>query len=136
MRLVYPRRVPAWKILVVDDDPDIRRVAALSLERLGGFRVVVAASAADALVATSVEVPDLVLLDVTMPDMDGPALLGALRAQEPTAKVPVVFFTAISSDAEVERLRALGAVGVIAKPFEIAELPRRVRDILTRQGVD
>jgi DNA-binding response OmpR family regulator len=127
--------VPPWKILVVDDDPDIRRVAALALERIGGFGVLLAASAAEALALTAVEAPDLVLLDVTMPDMDGPALLAALRARAPTEEVPVVFFTATSSEAEVQRLCDLGAVGVIAKPFEIADLPRRVRDILARTGV-
>jgi CheY-like chemotaxis protein len=133
--LVYPRKVPAWKILVVDDDPDIRRVAALALERIGGFGVLLAASAAEALAVTAVETPDLILLDVTMPDVDGPTLLGALRTRPATERVPVVFFTATSSDAEVERLCSLGAVAVIAKPFEIADLPRRVRDILAGAGV-
>jgi DNA-binding response OmpR family regulator len=129
--------VPPWKILVVDDDPDIRRVAALALERIGGFGVLLAASAAEALALTAVEPPDLILLDVTMPDMDGPTLLGALRARASTERVPVVFFTATSSDApgDAERLCSLGAAAVIAKPFEIADLPRRVRDILARRGV-
>jgi CheY-like chemotaxis protein len=131
--------VPPWKILVVDDDPDIRRVAALALERIGGFGVLLAATAAEALALTAVEAPDLILLDVTMPDVDGPSLLRALRARvgTPCEHVPVVFFTATSSDepGEVDRLCSLGAVAVIAKPFEIADLPRRVRDILARSGV-
>jgi DNA-binding response OmpR family regulator len=128
--------VPSWKILVVDDDADIRRVAALALERVGGFRVLLAASAAEALALTAVEVPDLILLDVTMPDVDGPTLLGELRARASTERTPVVFFTATSSDAEVARLCSLGAAAVLAKPFEIADLPRRVRDILTRTAVN
>jgi CheY-like chemotaxis protein len=131
--------VPPWKILVVDDDPDIRRVAALALERIGGFEVLLAASAAEALALTArggaSDAPDLILLDVTMPDVDGPTLLGQLRARAPTERTPVVFFTATSSDAEVERLCGLGAVAVLAKPFEIADLPRRVRDILGKTGV-
>jgi CheY-like chemotaxis protein len=134
--------VPAWKILVVDDDPDIRRIAALALERLGGFRVLLAASSEEALELAAGhgehgkqgEAPDLVLLDVTMPGMDGPATLGALRANAATAHVPVVFFTATSNDADVARLCALGAVGVIAKPFDIAELSRRVTAFLSSDG--
>jgi CheY-like chemotaxis protein len=131
--------VPAWKILVVDDDPDIRRVAALALERLGGFRVLLAGSSEEALELAAEhgeqgESPDLVLLDVTMPGMDGPATLSALRANPATARVPVVFFTATSNDADVERLCALGAVGVIAKPFDIADLSRRVRAFLSPDG--
>jgi CheY-like chemotaxis protein len=128
--------VPPWKILVVDDDPDIRRVAALALERIGGFGVLLAASASEALALTAVEAPDLILLDVTMPDVDGPTLLGQLRARPPTERTPVVFFTATSSDAEVERLCGLGAVAVLAKPFEIADLPRCVRDILAKTAVN
>jgi CheY-like chemotaxis protein len=71
------------------------------------------------------------LLDVTMPGMGGPEILAALRQIPAAARVPVVFFTATSSEAETARLRALGAVGVIAKPFEITELPRQICDMLS-----
>jgi CheY-like chemotaxis protein len=128
--------VSARKILVVDDDPDIRRMAGLALERIGGFRVVLAAGGDEALAAAGREAPDLVLLDVSMPGMDGPATLVALRALQGTARVPVVFFTAASTEAEVARLRALGAVGVIPKPFDVADLPRRIRGILAEAGLD
>jgi CheY-like chemotaxis protein len=121
--------VPAWKILVVDDDPDIRRIAALALERIGGFRVLLASGSDEAL-AVAAEVPDLILLDVTMPGTDGPATLRLLRAHPGTERVPVVFFTATSNDADVEHLCALGALGVIAKPFDIADLARRVKAFL------
>jgi two-component system OmpR family response regulator len=130
------------RILLVDDDPDIRQIAALSLRRIGKFEVVAAASGADALNALAVitaagrEVPDLVLLDVSMPGMDGPATLQALRSDPATAKVPVAFFTATSSDEEVARLCALGAVAVIPKPFDVAALSRQVRDILREIGLD
>jgi CheY-like chemotaxis protein len=76
-----------------------------------------------------------VLLDVSMPGMDGPGALAALRALEATRDVPVVFFTATSSDEEIARLRGLGAVGVVAKPFEVTELPRRIRAILADLGL-
>ena len=127
------------RILLVDDDPDIRQIAALSLRRIGKFEVVAAASGIEALNAIEAggrEVPDLVLLDVSMPGMDGPTTLQALRSEPATAKVPVVFFTATSSGDEVVRLCALGAVAVIPKPFDVAALPRQVRDILREIGLD
>jgi two-component system OmpR family response regulator len=126
----------APKILVVDDDPDILRMAALSLERLGGFHVQLASGGDEALEMLGREVPDVVLLDVTMPGTDGPATLAALRKLPSAERVPVVFFTATSSSAEADRLIALGAAGVVPKPFEVADLPRRIRDILARVGLD
>ena len=80
--------------------------------------------------------PELVVLDVSMPGMDGPATLEALRGVAAASEVPVVFFTATSSPTEVARLCALGAVGVIPKPFDVAALPRLVRDILDAIGLD
>lgn len=118
----------------MDDDPDIRRIAALSLGRLGGFQVESAPGAEEALLAIDRERPDLVLLDVTMPGVDGPAALSAIHAL-PGPRIPVVFFTATSSDVEVERLCALGALGVVPKPFEVSELPRRIRAIATEAGI-
>jgi two-component system OmpR family response regulator len=119
-------------ILVVDDDPDIRRIAALSLERIGGFRVQIAETANEGLAQATREPPDLCLLDVSMPGTDGPALLAALRSQASTRHIPVVFLTAGPSDAEIARLCALGALGVISKPFEPVALPARIRDMLAR----
>jgi DNA-binding response OmpR family regulator len=119
----------------VDDDPDIRRLAALALERVGGFRVSLAASGEEALELAACVTPDLVLLDVSMPGTDGPATLAAFRACPATQRVPVVFFTALANDDEVMRLRALGAIGVIAKPFDVADLPLRVRDMCALAGL-
>ena len=126
----------ARRILLVDDDPDIRQLAALSLRRIGQFQVELAASGPEAIEMASRDPPDLVLLDVSMPGMDGPATLEGLRRIPAISRVPVVFFTATSSDVEVARLCALGAVAVIPKPFDVAALPRRVRDILGRIGLD
>jgi two-component system, OmpR family, response regulator len=122
-------------ILVVDDDPDIRRLAALALERLGGFRVSVAASGAEALEVAREKPPDVVLLDVSMPGADGPETLLALRSNPATCRLPVIFFTATSSESEADRLRALGAAGVVPKPFDFADLPRRVRSIIDAAAV-
>jgi two-component system OmpR family response regulator len=129
-----PHLMGAPRILVVDDDPDIRRMAALSLERIGGFSVTLAAGGEEALGAVALEAPDVILLDVTMPGTDGPATLLALRKLPSGGAIPVVFFTATSSADETLRLVALGAIGVIPKPFEVADLPRRVREILARAG--
>jgi CheY-like chemotaxis protein len=107
----------AGRLLLVDDEEDIRRIAALTLERLGGWEVQPAASAADALAAAREGGYDAVLLDVMMPDVDGPTLLESLRPVI-GPEVPVVFLTAKVQTADVERLRALGAAGVIAKPFD------------------
>jgi len=117
-------------VLLVDDDADIRKMAALSLERIGGFRVTVASSGEEAIERALAAPPDLLLLDVSMPGTDGPATLAALRRDARTERVPVVFFTAIANEGEVTRLRALGAVGVVGKPFDVMALPARIRGIL------
>lgn len=119
----------------MDDDSDIRRIAALSLERIGKFQVKVAASGEQALEEVRKEMPDLVLLDVSMPGLDGPATLELLRTVPGADRLPVIFFTATSSDAEVKRLVSLGAVGVVPKPFDVADLPRRVRSIAAESGL-
>ena len=122
-------------ILVVDDDPDIRRIAALSLQRIGGFCVSLAASAQEALELARRALPDLLLLDVSMPGTDGPAMLAALRADPATERVPVVFLTAMASDDQIARLRALGVLDVISKPFDLVGLPARIRDIISQTGL-
>jgi CheY-like chemotaxis protein len=130
------RGASALTILLVDDDPDIRRIASLSLERIGGFRVVLATGADEALELAARQRPDLVLLDVSMPGMDGPSTLQALRELPGMPGVPVVFFTATCSDEERARLCALGALDVVSKPFDLADLPRRIRSIASRAGLD
>ena len=106
------------QVLCVDDDPDILEVAQLSLEAVGGFRVASAASGAEALTVAKRVQPDIILLDVMMPDMDGPTTLQALRAQPATARIPVVFMTARVQSSEVIEYLEQGAAGVIAKPFD------------------
>lgn len=121
----------AGRILVVDDEDDIRRVATLSLERVGGWEVVPASSAAEAVAAAEGGGFDAVLLDVMMPDVDGPATLDRLRPILGPG-VPVVFLTAKVQPADVERLRGLGATGVLAKPFDPMRLPGELAEILAR----
>jgi CheY-like chemotaxis protein len=117
----------SMRILYVDDEPDIREVVEISLGLDPAFAVRSCASGADALAATADWTPDLVLLDVIMPEMDGPTTLARLRARARTANVPVVFMTARAQASERDRLLALGAAGVIAKPFDPMTLAALVR---------
>lgn len=105
-------------ILLVEDDPDIQVVAKLALEAVGGFRVAICSSGQEALVSLAQQAPDLILLDMMMPDLDGAGTLAALRAMPASAATPVIFMTAKVQPHEVIEYKALGAVGVIAKPFD------------------
>lgn len=118
------------RILVVDDSPLIREVARVGLETVGGFRVATAESGREALHAAVAEPPDAILLDVVMPEMDGPATLARLRQQPRTHDVPVILVTAKDQPQDRERLGTLEVAGVIAKPFDAAKLSAHVSDIL------
>jgi two-component system, OmpR family, response regulator len=118
------------KVLIVDDEPDIRRIARLSLARLGGMEVIEAANGDEALAEARSERPDAILLDVMMPGRDGPSTLAALHADPGTAGIPVVFLTAKAMTAELDRLRSLGAVGVLTKPFDPMTLAADLRSAL------
>jgi CheY-like chemotaxis protein len=117
------------RILYVDDQADIREVASMALELEPNFEVRTAASGVEAIELASVWGPDLIMLDVMMPGMDGPTTLTRLREQEDTRETPVIFITARTQAKEVEGFRALGAVGVIAKPFDPMQLAAEVREI-------
>ena len=121
------------RILYVDDEPDIRAVAQMALETVGGFTVALCASAAEALEQAPGFAPDLILLDVMMPEMDGPATLAALRQLPACAATPVVFLTAKVQSSEIEHLKSLGALDVVAKPFKPMQLPQTLRDIWARR---
>lgn len=118
------------KVLVVDDDEDLRRILRLSLTRVGGMAVCEAESVEEGLAAARTHVPDVVLLDVMLAGSDGPALLHALRADDTTRHIPVVFLTAETRPAEVARLQALGTAGLIAKPFDPMTLSAQLRALL------
>ena len=117
------------KVLVIDDEDDVRSIARLSLTKIGGMEVHEAASGPAGLRAAVQIRPDAILLDVMMPDMDGPATLRALRQDPKTSAIPVVFMTARVQAHEVARYRALGAKDVIAKPFDPLTLADTVRTI-------
>jgi len=113
--------------LYVEDEADIRAVAQLALESIGGFTVKTCSSGEEALREAETFAPDLLLLDVMMPGMDGPSTLRALREVSALAGVPVAFMTAKVQSAEIEYFKSLGARDVIAKPFDPMTLADQVR---------
>lgn len=123
--------MPIKKILLVDDDHDLRRIGQLSLRNVGKWHVLLATCGAEALHLARVEQPDVILLDVMMPEMDGPSTLSRLREDELTARIPVIFLTAKIQCHEASDYLRLGAVGVIIKPFDPMTLPSDVERMLT-----
>ena len=117
-------------VLVVDDEPDIRELARMALEMVGGFDVVAADSGAAATRLAEEVRPDAVLLDVQIPGLDGPATLAALRRGEAGATVPVVFLTASVQEAQLGELRQLDVVAVLTKPFDPMTLHQQLADLL------
>lgn len=117
------------RVLLVDDEPDIQAIAKLSLEKVGGFTALICSSGHEAIDEIANFKPDLVLLDVMMPGMDGPSTLKSLQDKGLVDNVPVVFFTAKVLSSEVEELKSMGASEVIAKPFDPMTLPAELSEI-------
>jgi CheY-like chemotaxis protein len=122
--------MPAGKVLIVDDEPHVRRIAALCLGSVGRWGVVLASSGAEALDVAAREGPDLIMLDVMMPGLDGATTLAALRAQAATAAIPIIFMTAKTRDAELDRYLGMDVLGVVKKPFDPLLLADHVAQIL------
>ena len=120
------------RILYVEDEPDIQAIARIALETLGGFVLEVCSSGREALERAPGFAPQLLLLDVMMPGMDGPTTLAELRKLSGTASVPAVFMTAKVQPGEVAQYKSFGAVDVIAKPFDPMTLATQIRDIWSR----
>lgn len=121
------------RILYVEDDPDIQAIAVMVLETINGFILETCTSGSEALEKAVAFKPDLILLDVMMPGMDGPETLKGLRNFPELATTPVVFMTAKVQPHEVDGYGALGAAGVIAKPFDPMTLAQQLRDIWVKQ---
>lgn len=119
------------RVMLVDDEDDIRTIAELSLSAVGGLETVLAASGDEALEMALEQRPDVILLDVLMPGMDGPTLFRHLQANPSTATIPVIFMTARVQRREVERYLALGVAGVVPKPFDPMTLAATVREIVS-----
>jgi CheY-like chemotaxis protein len=120
------------RILYVEDEPDIQAVAKLALEAVGGFTVAVCSSGAEALEKAEAFRPDLLLMDVMMPGMDGPSTLAALRQKPALQQVPAMFMTAKVQPSEVAHFKSLGASDVIAKPFDPMTLANQLREAWAR----
>lgn len=117
------------RVLYVDDEPDIREIAEISLGLDPDFEVRTAGSGEAALALLEGWTPDIAMLDVMMPGMDGPELLTHIRGQERFAELPVIFITARAQKRELQNFATLDAIGVIAKPFDPMTLAAQVREI-------
>ena len=124
---------PLTRILYVEDEPDIQAIARLALETIGGFTVEICSSGSAAIEAVQRFAPDLILLDVMMPGMDGIDTFKALREIPQTVTTPVIFMTAKVQKQEIERYKELGAVDVIPKPFDPMTLAAVIKGIWQRR---
>jgi CheY-like chemotaxis protein len=117
------------RVLIIDDDAGIREVAKMSLELVGGWSVTTAPTGADGIREARDGLPDGILLDVMMPDLDGPATLEELRNDEVVGRTPVIFLTAKVQASERTRFAELDVAGLIAKPFDPMTLHERVAEL-------
>jgi len=120
------------KILYAEDEPDIQSIAQMALEMMGGYTLKLCQNGQQALESAEEFAPDLILLDVMMPTMDGPAALKEMRKIPALANTPVIFMTAKVQHDEIESYKALGAIDVIAKPFDPMTLPETVKTLWER----
>jgi len=123
---------PLERILLVEDEKDIQIVSRLALEDIGKFQVQVCDSGQEALREAPTFGPDLILLDVLMPDLDGLATLEALRRIPSLAAVPVIFLTARARSQDIREYLRVGAIDVILKPFDPLTLGDQIREVWTR----
>jgi CheY-like chemotaxis protein len=124
------RKVLLRRVLLIEDELPLRRLAQAALAGLARWEVESCATGEEGLAAARRDPPDVVLLDVQLPGMDGPATLSALRREPGLERVPVIFLTATSEADELERLSGLGAAGVLRKPFAPLSLHREVQAIV------
>ncbi|HVR37821.1 MAG TPA: response regulator [Thermoanaerobaculia bacterium] len=118
------------RVLIIDDEPDVRRIATLSLGRVGGMNVIEANGGVEGIRMAEEHAPDVILLDMMMPEMDGASTFRALHENPKTTAIPVIFLTAKAMRGEVRKLEALGAKGVVLKPFNPMTLASDVKAVL------
>lgn len=117
------------RILILDDDNDIRSIIRMSLEFAGNFDAVECCDGRNIVQMARETLPDLILLDVMMPDMDGPTVLAMLRTDDDTALIPVIFLTAKPQPSDARTLITQGAIGVLYKPFDPMTLSDQIQEI-------
>lgn len=122
------------RILYAEDDPDIQAIVEMALQDMAGFTLLTCSTGLEAVDAAADFKPDLLLLDVMMPDLDGVAALARLREHAVTATTPVIFMTAKVSESDVAHYLSLGALGVIPKPFDTMDIAGQLRELWAQHG--
>ncbi len=122
------------RILIIDDEDDIREVAALSLEAVAGWEVFTANSGSQGIEAAAAHRPDAILLDVMMPQMDGPTTFKQMQMNPQTAGIPVLLLTAKVQGVDQRRFAALGVAAVLFKPFDPLTLSEQIASVLGWKG--
>lgn len=122
------------RILIIDDEDDIRQVAALSLETVAGWNVLLANSGKKGIECAAVEQPDAILLDVMMPEMDGPTTYHKLKENQKTTCIPVLLLTAKVQGADQRKLAGLGVAAILVKPFDPLKLAGEISNALGWSG--
>ncbi len=118
------------RILVIDDEDGIREIIQICLEAVAGWEVLTAASGSEGLANALITQPDAILLDVMMPEMDGPMTFRLLQANAATQNIPTILLTAKAKISEQQQFINLGVTGVITKPFKAQDLVNQIREIL------
>jgi CheY-like chemotaxis protein len=125
---------PLKRIMLVEDDPDVQTIASMALIDIGEFDLIVCSSGREAVEQVARMRPQMILLDVMMPDMDGPTTLDEIRRLPLAIQPPIIFMTAKVQPQEQQRYLSLGAIEVIAKPFDPVSLADRLHAAWTRHS--
>jgi CheY-like chemotaxis protein len=118
------------RILIIDDEDDIREVAALSLEAVAGWQILTASSGAEGMIVAALEQPDAILMDVMMPEVDGPTTFGKMQQNPAIAHIPVLLLTAKVQGVDQRRFAGLGVAAVLFKPFDPLTLSQQISTAL------
>ena len=118
------------RILLIDDEETIQEVVQVGIEIEAGWQVAIASSGSEGIDLATIQQPDVILLDVMMPDMDGISTLSNLKANVKTAAIPVIFLTAKTQATEKDQFKSLGVIDVITKPFNSMTLASQISKIL------
>ncbi|MEL7038759.1 MAG: response regulator [Cyanobacteria bacterium J06592_8] len=118
------------RILVIDDEDGVRDIIQITLETVAGWEVMTAASGQEGLELARTQQPDAILLDVMMPNLDGPATFQQLQADSETQHIPTILLTAKAKSSEQQQYANLGVNGIIVKPFEAQSLVKQIQGLL------
>ena len=122
-------------ILIIDDEEDVKDIAQMGLEMAADWNVITASTGKEGLIIAEDRQPEVILLDLMMPEWDGKETLKQLKINRSTANIPVILMTAKTQSAIASELTELDLAGVITKPFRPLELPAQITDILNRESI-